>query len=272
MNQKDFIKYLPLGFLVLFVLTLPLTGILLYNYWKGFINEEHGYNGINTVIAYAGGVINLITIIFLYINYIQQKEQIKKQDEELKANKEDSEFNRALTIIYQQLEYSKNVFQDNLDTINVFKKEIMTLNEFYNILYYNSKVIRFMINIKYEITLIERLLAKSQLSTEDKQYFNKIFPSNIPYDYKLIIYQFIKGMNLVNDPIQEYRIFIFNNLKNRYLISENDVRDIDDITDDMVLEKYGDAIKTAENNFLVLKECTDYINRFFIDNNIWNTK
>jgi len=60
----------------------------------------------NTTIQFILLVTGIITIVFLYINYQQQRNLIRKQQKESEYNKENGEFNRALSIIYQQLEYS----------------------------------------------------------------------------------------------------------------------------------------------------------------------
>ncbi|WP_343570962.1 hypothetical protein [Sphingobacterium sp.] len=86
--------------LVLLVLTLPFTGILLYDYWKGFVDDDKGYNSISVVISYAGGIVNLVTIIFLYINFREQREANDR-------NNQNTEYNRILDFIYRHFEKTK---------------------------------------------------------------------------------------------------------------------------------------------------------------------
>lgn len=88
-----------LGILILFVLALPFIGVKIYNYWAEFIPDKDGYNGISATIAYIGGILNIITIIFLYVNYREQKRQNEDQQQ-------DVEFNRAIDLVYKQLEHT----------------------------------------------------------------------------------------------------------------------------------------------------------------------
>lgn len=118
MNLTCLRKYFPL-ILVLAAISLPFLGTILYKYWSGFVDNANGYNSINAVIAYAGGVVNIITILFLFINYRQQKKQIEN-------DRKDSEFNRALDIVYKQLEYSKrNLYSKPYE--GIYKKLMLDL-------------------------------------------------------------------------------------------------------------------------------------------------
>lgn len=106
--------------LVVFVIFLPFMGLYLYKYWKGFVNDEHGYNSISSVISYVGGVLNIITIIFLFLNYREQRDSIVKTNH-------NTEYNRVLDFIYRHFEKTKydlnelsknRVHTDSRQTIN----------------------------------------------------------------------------------------------------------------------------------------------------------
>ncbi|MBL1408821.1 hypothetical protein [Sphingobacterium faecale] len=88
-----------LGILILFVFSLPFIGVKIYNYWAEFIPDKDGYNGISATVAYIGGILNIITIIFLYVNYREQKRQNEDQQQ-------DTDFNRAIDLVYKQLEHT----------------------------------------------------------------------------------------------------------------------------------------------------------------------
>lgn len=86
--------------LVAFVITLPFAGLYLYKYWKGFVNDDNGYNSISSVISYVGGILNIITIIFLFLNYREQRVSIVKTNH-------NTEYNRVLDFVYRHFEKTK---------------------------------------------------------------------------------------------------------------------------------------------------------------------
>jgi len=107
--KKEISLYTLLIIIVIVAITLPISGVFLYNYWKGFIEEQNGYNSINAVIAYASGVINIIAIFFLFINYVQQREQVKKQQIELNKNNKENEFNKIIQLVQNQLVFTREI-------------------------------------------------------------------------------------------------------------------------------------------------------------------
>lgn len=92
-----------IGIAVVGPLAVFMSALLLYCYWKGKIDDTSGYNSVSAIIAGVALVVNLVTVILVYYTF-------KLQSDEIKRNRKDVEFNRALDIIYQQLEYTKKRF------------------------------------------------------------------------------------------------------------------------------------------------------------------
>ena len=61
----------------------------------------------NTTIQFILLITGIITIVFLYINYDQQREQLKEQKKEIERLTQDSEYNRIIDITYRQIEIGK---------------------------------------------------------------------------------------------------------------------------------------------------------------------
>lgn len=108
--KKGILYYVTVGLIIL--TTVNLVGLVVHCYWKSKnINDADGYNSIDASIALMALLVNVITIIFVYATYQKQKEQIDIQREEIEDNKKDVEFNRALEIIYRQLEFTRVRFK-----------------------------------------------------------------------------------------------------------------------------------------------------------------
>lgn len=100
------LKYILIGLICLLGITLIVN---LYLYWKATVNDNHGYNSINALIALIGLLVNIITIFFLYFNYQQQQKHINKQEEELKRNRQDVEFNKVVQLVQNQIVITKQL-------------------------------------------------------------------------------------------------------------------------------------------------------------------
>lgn len=100
-----FILRTPLTyFLIIIIVVVAVFGDSLYYYLKSLNETDNEYNSIQALMAVISGFVNIITIIFLYVNYIQQNTQNKESTI-------DSNYNRTITIIYQQLDYSLKRFK-----------------------------------------------------------------------------------------------------------------------------------------------------------------
>ncbi|WP_099369840.1 hypothetical protein [Sphingobacterium sp. 1.A.5] len=160
-------------FLIALVILSPLWGISIYEYWTGFIDTNNRFEAIGTVIAYVGGVINIVTIAFLYINFHQQKEDNFKKDQEL-------EYNRALDIVYRQLEFTNKRFKPINQKVNynrytnyinspVREERNNNLKESYNIFLLNShEILYFFQFLNKEFSAYKKLLNVRGLSHDHK--------------------------------------------------------------------------------------------------------
>lgn len=157
--------YILIGIICLLVIILIVN---LYLYWKSTVNDNNGYNSINALIALLALLVNIITIFFLYFNYQQQQKHINKQEDELKNNRNDIEFNRTLDIIYKQLEYSQRKFS-LLNLSNNLKEfvENLTDNRFYSF--------TFNITLDKELLSVNRIL---ELLIKELELYNKIINSS----------------------------------------------------------------------------------------------
>lgn len=177
--------YLYTGIVITIICSVLLIGLFIYCYWKSKITDEAvGYNPINSVIAFLALILNILTVIFVYATYQTQRDTIKIQKQEIEDNKKDVEFNRALDIVYKQLEHSKERF-------------IIT-DEDYERLYINQKhnddLFRELDSLKdllfwyrNESFFYIRFLNSSPISKSNKTFLIKVFINNIPTRFRKII-------------------------------------------------------------------------------------
>lgn len=239
--------------------------------------NEKTVGAFEAISSVTGVILSVCTIFYVVRAYLQQKrqneiqtEQIKIQKEEIENNRKDAEFNRALDTVYKQLEYSKNIFLVNVQ--NIEKVRDLT----YTTKFIECNISLFLIvfvKLEYELGLIKRLLDRSNLEKKDKEYFYKIFTSNIPYDYKIVIGKVIRCLKQIKNTDSEfrqileekYRDIIYNSSENRiqYCMSK------EEITLDFIyyLHKGEFDVRLLDLNSLV--RSSQYIDNFFLDNNIW---
>ncbi|VTP97570.1 hypothetical protein [Sphingobacterium daejeonense] len=90
-----------------FILPIILFIVVYLGVYNMFYDSSPKQKDANdTTIQFILLLAGIITIIVLFINFFIQKKQLKEQKDESEYNKQNSEFNRALSIIYQQLEYT----------------------------------------------------------------------------------------------------------------------------------------------------------------------
>lgn len=88
-------------------------------------DDENGYDSFMASIAFVGVIMTILTVLGIFFNYKSQREQIKIQKEEIEESKKDVEFNRALDIIYKQLEYSIKIWTaDGITKSSLFSNNI----------------------------------------------------------------------------------------------------------------------------------------------------
>ncbi|MFD2599664.1 hypothetical protein ACFSQ3_11955 [Sphingobacterium corticis] len=103
--------------LLLLAITLYGVGSLHYLYWHNADDKEVGkYDVFNGSIQIALGLLNIITIGFLALNYWIQRKEIEKKDVEFEENKKDVDYNRAIDLVYRQTSLSREKFKEIGDT------------------------------------------------------------------------------------------------------------------------------------------------------------
>ncbi|WP_254527699.1 MULTISPECIES: hypothetical protein [unclassified Sphingobacterium] len=141
----------------------------------------------NTTIQFILLITGIITIVFLYINYQQQRNQIKVQQNELESNRKDVEFNRAIDLIYKQLERTKqqlNIgFSDLMDIRSTIKENNFCLVEHHSLVGITKK-------FKAEQNIYETILKKSRLDPEDRKFLIRLIYENLFNETKTFISMF----------------------------------------------------------------------------------
>ncbi|MBB1643636.1 hypothetical protein [Sphingobacterium sp. UME9] len=171
--------------IILTALLMPFFGLALYDYWKKFIGDSSGYNSINAVVGVCVGILHILTLIFLYINFIQQRNQIEDQKEELRDNKRDLEFNRSIEVIYKQLEYCRPRFEESRfrDIIVGIGQDRINFRQFFNDISaplrnrdrsFNFEPTFFTNNFVESVDILLNFL-QSELSVFDKQISKTVF-------------------------------------------------------------------------------------------------
>ncbi|WET67959.1 OadG family protein [Sphingobacterium sp.] len=83
------------------------------------------YNAITISVAFMALIVGVLTVVGVFFAYQSQREQIDLQKMEIEDGKKDIEFNRALDIIYKQLEHSTKTWTiEGINNSNVFSRDI----------------------------------------------------------------------------------------------------------------------------------------------------
>lgn len=214
-EKKSILFYV--GIALVGALAVFMLALLLYCYWKGKIDDENGYNSINAIIAGFGLLVNFGTIIFVYRTF-------KLQNKQIDDNKKDVEFNRALDIVYKQLDHSKEKLKfskyktllENLpyDNVDEWFNKITEIHNVINIL-------------KYETDFYIKLLSKSYLKDEDVEYLFKIYTSNLQVEVKRLFDCSKRFVNSFNVNLEtRFEEYYDNNIR-----SEDNVYEYDNMTE-----------------------------------------
>ncbi len=215
-NKKTLILYFGIGIGV--VLAFFAIGFAIYSHWKGIIvDNENGYNGINAVIALMALLMNIITVIFVFATYDSQSKQISQ-------NKRDTDYNRALDLIFRQLEHTKaKLSLDNSNALAEFINKNSDLNrvalnldlrffEDDNFRIY-SRALNF---LAIEFEIYYNVIVNTTLNNDDKRYLLSIAPHNI--NSKLIqslnIFQNHYQLFQASDEYQKFNSNLKNNIEN----------------------------------------------------------
>ncbi|GHE44383.1 hypothetical protein GCM10017764_29480 [Sphingobacterium griseoflavum] len=159
----------------------------MYKHWKGTIEPENGYNGIDSVVGIGGLLLNAVTIYFVYITYQQQRKQIEEQNEQLAKSDKEAEFNRLLDIIYKQLDHTR--FKYNADAEELFKistaLEVCDMPEIMKNLKNINNAMR---ALNYEGNFYAQIIERCGLNNNDRAYLYNIYNNNVPEHYVALIY------------------------------------------------------------------------------------
>lgn len=141
----------------------------------------------NTTIQFILLITGIITIVFLFINYQQQRNHIKVQQREIESNRKDVEFNRAIDLIYKQLERTKqqlNIgFSDLMDIRRTIKENNFYILEHYSLVGITKK-------FEAEQNIYETILTKSTLESEDCKFLINLIYENLFNETKNFINMF----------------------------------------------------------------------------------
>lgn len=177
------------------VLVIPI-GLGLYFYFKDDlkINDENGYNSIDSVVGILSLVLSIITVISIFITYQSQQKQIRD-------NNKDVEFNRVLDLFYKQIGYSEKrliVNKKLAEEINRFYKGIYIQTKDLDIEYTNegiqllSSYLKVITHIRRDLEVYHRILISSNLSDDKKKFIVDISIENIYPDLRIITKNFYK--------------------------------------------------------------------------------
>lgn len=237
-------------------------GLILFYFWNGSVvfKPNNEFDVLGAVITYMVGVLSIITIGFLYINYTQVKDQNDK-------NNSDIEYNRVIDLVYKQLEFNKERNTEDLAKVNTFVKKIAELNDRYSIgslgneesepskdekQYILYEFLSILNIISKDFTVYNSFLVHTNLKLDFKKNIMELAVNNYCYNLYDTLYEFqfmyfdikqslnIKkvGINYSVDSIEEnklnalcsridfeYRLvmmYLFNELINEELYNEDE--------------------------------------------------
>lgn len=197
----DTIK-VALVFLVLFVCYCIGVSVFIS---KG---DDKLVGAFEAITGLSGLVLSFGTVFFVVKTYSAQKEQIRIQNiqidiqkQEIEDNKKDLEFNRALDIVYKQLEHSKEKLVATKEEYKKYCEDISNYNKWFDIV---PEIYNLVNLVNYENRFYTRLLAKSLLEQDNKDYLFQIYTSNFKYEFKQILIRSIVYMRKQANVIELY--------------------------------------------------------------------
>ena len=142
----------------------------------------------DTTIQFILLIAGIITIIVLFINFFIQKKQLKEQKDELKKKEEELNYNRAIDLVYKQMEYSRH----RLFTIKNINKIVTsftddTLNTFNNLAgHYRrngsgqlKEIQRLFRFLKEDLMIYKEILDINKIDEEKRAFIMKLVVENI---------------------------------------------------------------------------------------------
>lgn len=149
--------------------------------------EQQHFNSFEVVTGLGGLILSIVATYYVYNAYITQKEQIDIQRKEIEDNRRDVEYDRALSLVYKQLEYSKNSFDifrnrnvtasiSNIYemftkiTHNLYKLPLGEYHKFNDLIEYLRSVSMLLTFLAREFKIYNTIISNDKL-TEDKKIF-----------------------------------------------------------------------------------------------------
>ncbi|GHE44375.1 hypothetical protein [Sphingobacterium griseoflavum] len=192
MSQDNKPDKQPLALFIFIAFLLLWFFYSLYKHWNGIIEPENGYNGIDTIVGMGGLLLNAVTIYFVYITYQQQRDQIIEQSKHLEKTDEQVEFERVLSVLYQQLQFTLINLKNN--TYKLAMEEIGDIELSYEDIaqHFSTNEQRYtdyIFSVAENIQLLNRIIVDNTLPVDKREYLRKIAVSNIGMEYFDLVMQ-----------------------------------------------------------------------------------
>jgi len=210
----DTIK-VALGFLGLFICYCIGVSVFIS---KG---DDKLVGAFEAITGLSGLVLSFGTVFFVVKTYSAQKEQIRIQNiqidiqkQEIEENKKDLEFNRALDIVYRQLEHTNSKFT----YINEPSHKV--LNSLYNrkVLFKNILPVKTFLNdYKSEIALYITIIGLERLTSSQKIQLGAIFNLNTSFQLSTIYNDIY---NIINDEKEDIQGYFNGYILEKYVLDE----------------------------------------------------
>ncbi len=176
--SKEFMDKQERSFVLGFVFILLGVCAILGLYFVRYSSDEMA-DKITAVASVFSVVVSCIAIFYVYRTYQTQREENDRL-------KRDTEFNRALELIYKQLELTKSVLYN--DTYNRLSKcwngdEFTRINITKYINENKFEVQLYVDEISEQFAIFSVLLNNSKCSEEDREQLRLSIRNNIPYSF-----------------------------------------------------------------------------------------
>jgi len=179
--------------------------------------EDKDYKVFDVVTPLLALVISVIGSLYVYNAYKAQQEQIKIQKDEISRNKKDIAFNRAIDLIYKQLETSKvrykNINKDKfLRFLDYLMKEPRGINNEFIVVYFINfadDILLFYITLNNEFTIYNDIL--SELDTPERIKLKKIILNNLDTDLVPLLMDVNENYKYI-DSNEEWNVKYFNKI------------------------------------------------------------
>lgn len=276
MNKKNTPSYrsdsvkISIFFLLAFILYA--VGVVVF-ISKG---DDKTVGAFEAVTGVSGLILSFATIFYVAKAYGQQKRQndiqslqIETQKKQIEENKKDVEFNRALDIVYRQLEHSKDKL---VATEADFMKYSSSMKNTEDLLQKYSGILQYFILLNYENQFFIKLLENVNLDGETKKFLFRIHTSNLSYFYKLIIQNTIRIVNNSENIINSFKETTYKKYESRVIDSMKAPgfsHATKEEQQDIIEKQYKQEIDNEFKNFELLLRHVDNIDNTFKKYDVW---